>query len=284
MSIGVDWGAMAQATNQAVQMAYNAWADNRNLNEARRAATLDYQRNREMTEWVARNQYSWQVDGMRAAGLNPAMMYSNGSMGHTSAASVAHSTPGQMQHMQGGDIVGKFFENKLMRAQTNNAESVAKKNDAESEVAHETAKNIAQDTINKQVNTSLSLVELEHRADKLAGEIAKDKGVAYNQLSQGEQARMRTALMPFASQSLIDLQTAQAYNNYATGSSSVGNLLGKGVGGLFRNIKIGGKTSKATGFFESLAPTAKPRTLPKRFFKKGSSFPTFTNLGFFGRK
>lgn len=140
----------------------------------KRAATKQFERQKELQEHAGEKQmdiwnrtnYGAQVDHMKRAGLNPALMYGMGGGAGGTTGSVGTGQASQQEVM---DIGGAVAQNRLVQAQVENLEADAKKKEAEAdniEGVDRTGKDQANRSaaIDLQVKEALGIESLERQA------------------------------------------------------------------------------------------------------------------------
>lgn len=108
------------------------------IGEQRRAATKQFERQKELQEHAGETQmdiwnrtnYGAQVEHMKAAGLNPALMYG---MGGGAGGSTGSVSTGQASQQNVMDIGAAVAQNRLTQAQVENLEAQTEKTNAEAE-------------------------------------------------------------------------------------------------------------------------------------------------------
>jgi hypothetical protein len=166
------WGQDRQRRNQQDLM-NQQMRNQMGLNQ--QGSDLQYQ------QWLRTN-YPKQIEMMKKAGLNPALMYAKGGPGGTTGSQTGGSaTGGQAASMNPMDIANLSLMNaqrKKLEAEARNIDSSTGVNEAQTRKIGAEFKNIEQDTIRKiQETTNLKTIDEWNKVRKGLDELKESKKV-----------------------------------------------------------------------------------------------------------
>jgi len=183
-------GAASSIPGAILGMGLGAYNDNRQEIQQRHLQNLQIQGEKEMTDYNMAKQlqmwkdtgYSAQMEQMKKAGLNPALLYGmSGGGGQTTGQANGNVTGGQAP--QGGheiqDIMGITMQQQLLKAQIDNINADTKNKLSENPNIPRTGENIEANTANtKQTTTNLKVdqemkeidVRINYVKEQIAGQ------------------------------------------------------------------------------------------------------------------
>lgn len=175
MADGKDWGKMigGAALGGALDIASSAFK-NAQLNEnadrsaERQKDLMNYQQNLSMKHWLDTN-YSAQVEQLKKAGLNPALIYGMGGQGGQTVTPSASAPQGQHTFDIGTNMM-QMAQIELMKSQADNikADTNLKRTGGEGQTIENKIKNIELNFRERSLEESLN--KLKYEADKMAAE------------------------------------------------------------------------------------------------------------------
>lgn len=144
----------------------NAVVDGVNTRAARRwqEKMSQWQRNANLTDWSMQNEYNSpasQMERLKAAGLNPNLVYGNGAQQSAASVIKGASPPGtsaSRSNINGGQAVSSFLNAQQMKLQNDNLK-------AQNNVLLEQAKNIAADTLSKTFGANLKEFDFDYKTE-----------------------------------------------------------------------------------------------------------------------
>lgn len=245
--------AAGGATDGIMGIALGAYNDYRQVKQARKLQKLQMEGQREMTDYNMMKQlemwektgYGAQMEQMKRAGLNPALMYGMGGGGGQTANVDTGNVQGQTAPSGGGEAMGMMgmgIQRRMMEAQVKLLEVEARKKEAEIPQVGATTENIKQQTTNAKTLNAIQEVDYH----------LKDLEKQY----QSRSLENRLTHMNYLVSKLndeISILSVDKEIKQSTKDDEIKRIKAEAVGAVLNNVLTEAKTDEARASIKKMA-------------------------------